>query len=222
MKKLIKGLVEFRRSAQSGYRKKFSQLAQGQSPDVLFVACSDSRVVPNTFASTDPGDLFVVRNVGNLIPPCCEPSSDKNASSEMSAIEFSILNLNVTDVIICGHSECGAMEALIGNVKDDKTQHLKAWLLNAKEALNRLNSGQSLDSSLSRSNQLSQINVLLQMEHVKTYPVVKERMLSGQLRVHGWWFDITKADVYAFEEDQNKFIVIDEVEADRLLARLST
>src|SRR5271154_5622632 len=105
MKKLLQGIVEFRKSLTEERRALFAQLALGQKPDVLFIGCSDSRVVPNLFASTEPGDLFVVRNIGNLIPPC---SCSAHESSVAAAIEFSLFSLNVSDIIICGHSECGA------------------------------------------------------------------------------------------------------------------
>src|ERR1700693_2569793 len=106
MIKLIKGIVTFRRHVRPGYRKQFAHLALGQSPDTLFIACSDSRVVPNSFASTDPGDLFVIRNVGNLIPPCDQDGYSQADESEWAAIEFAIFALNVSDIIVCGHSEC--------------------------------------------------------------------------------------------------------------------
>src|ERR1700737_3168510 len=104
MKKLIQGIVDFRQNLSEESRSLFAQLALGQKPDALFIACSDSRVAPNVFASTNPGDLFVLRNVGNLIPPASS-SQDCSASA---VIEFSIFSLNVSDIIVCGHSECGA------------------------------------------------------------------------------------------------------------------
>src|SRR3954464_15796837 len=109
MKKLIRGIIEFRKTKLQIYREKFAVLATGQSPDTLFIACSDSRVVPNLFASTDPGDLFVVRNIGNLV----SPRSDEHGHSTAAAIEYAINNLGVKNVVICGHSECGAMQALM-------------------------------------------------------------------------------------------------------------
>src|SRR4051812_40289676 len=108
MKKLIHGIVDFRQRALPGYREHFARLALGQKPDALFIACSDSRVAPNVFASSDPGDLFMVRNVGNLIPPCGECGVSDGDQSEMAAIEFTLSNLTVSDIIVCGHSECGA------------------------------------------------------------------------------------------------------------------
>src|SRR3954447_12066587 len=111
MRKLIKGIVEFRRDARPEYREKFAKLALGQRPDTLFVACSDSRVVPNTFASTDPGDLFVLRNVGNIIPPENDAAVPA-AAGAAAAVQFAVRNLGVTDAVVCGHSDCGAMKAL--------------------------------------------------------------------------------------------------------------
>src|ERR1039458_7741616 len=101
MKKLIRGIVEFRKKGQKNYRESFGKLATRQSPDALFIACSDSRVVPNTFASTNPGDLFVLRNPGNLIPPCGKQGISSSDESEAAAIEFSVVNLNVSDIIVC-------------------------------------------------------------------------------------------------------------------------
>src|SRR5881394_3962269 len=105
MKKLVHGIVDFRKNVRPRYKDTFAQLALGQSPDTLFIACSDSRVVPNLFASTNPGDLFVVRNVGNLIPPCDSKGVSIADESEAAAVEFAVLTLQVRDIVICGHSE---------------------------------------------------------------------------------------------------------------------
>src|SRR5579871_2549496 len=110
MRKLIRGIVDFRKNVRASVKETFAQLALGQRPDTLFIACSDSRVVPNLFASSDPGDLFVIRNVGNLIPPCGERGHSASDESEAAAIEFALTALPVTDIVVCGHSECGAMD----------------------------------------------------------------------------------------------------------------
>ena len=217
MKKLVKGIINFRNLIRPGYRETFAHLALGQSPDTLFIACSDSRVVPNTFASTNPGDLFVLRNVGNLVPPCDRFGVSTSDESEAAAIEYSVLNLNVSDIIVCGHSECGAMRALIADRDQIHTPNLKNWLRHGDPAVDRLKAGRVLDPTLADHNQLSQLNVLLQIEHVKSYPAVQDRIQNGTLGVHGWWFDIAKADVYAFDDRMNRFNMIDEKEAARLL-----
>lgn len=220
MKKLIQGIVEFRRNVQDGYRELFARLAIGQAPDTLFIACSDSRVVPNTFASTNPGDLFVLRNIGNLVPPCDQNGLSFSEESEAATIEFSVGTLNVTGIIVCGHSECAAMRALVNDRSKITTPNLRNWLRHGDEAVERLKSGFVLDSNLAEHNQLSQLNVLLQIEHIKSYPIVKKRLEEGSLTIHGWWFDIAKADVYAFEDELKSFVLIDEAEAERLIQRL--
>jgi len=218
MKKLIKGIVDFRQRILPGYREKFARLALGQSPDTLFIACSDSRVVPNLFASTDPGDLFVVRNVGNLVPPCGCDGHLATDESEAAAIEFALTTLAVSDIIICGHSECGAMHSLVNGREKVAASHLRSWLRHGEPSLTRL---PNADTSLSAVNQLSQVNVLQQIDHLHSYPIVQQHLAEGKLKLHGWWFELRTADVYAYEQALGRFVVIDEAEAARILARLA-
>jgi carbonic anhydrase len=208
MKKLIKGIVEFRQKTQAGYREQLRLLAT-QRPDALFVACSDSRVVPNTFASTNPGDLFVVRNVGNIVPPCGEAGRSASDESEVAAIEFSLMHLDVKDIIVCGHSECGAIKALMEGRLNLPSENLRSWLRHADCALSdrrKLN----FEPHLSRANQLSQLNVLCQIDNIRTYPVVQKLMADGKLNLHGWWFDINNAEVYSYNPDKNAFVLLED------------
>lgn len=221
MKKLIQGIVDFRKKIQPDYRATFARLALGQSPDVLYFGCSDSRVAVNVFASTDPGDLFVVRNVGNLIPPCRSDGQSTADESEAAAIEFALQTLNVSNIIICGHSECGAMQALTCGRTNVKDKNLRSWLRHGDQALADLNlKNPELGKSLPKHNQLSQVNVLQQIEHLKTYPIIQKHLQAGTLKLHGWWFELSQADVYAYEEMQSKFVLLDEEEAQRILSRL--
>ena len=219
MKKLIRGIVDFRKNVRPSYKDTYARLALGQRPDTLFIACSDSRVAPNVFASTDPGDLFVVRNVGNLIPPCGIAGHSSSDESEAAAIEFALLTLPVAQIIVCGHSECGAMESLVRGREKLDAPNLKSWLRHGEDSLENLKHGKSLDPSLQPHNQLSQLNVLAQMEHLKTYPVVRERVASGQITIHGWWFNIKEAEVYEYEPSEGRFNVIDEGYSKVLLQR---
>jgi len=218
MKKLIKGIVDFRKKLTTENRNLFANLALEHKPDALFIACSDSRVVPNLFVSTNPGDLFVLRNIGNLIPPASSTFPD---FSTAAAIEFSIFSLNISDIIVCGHSECGAMEALAQGIDTLSCPHLKSWLKYGEESLNRVRQGFIINPSLSEHNQISQVNVLQQMQHIKSYFFIRDLVAKKQLRIHGWWFDIAKADVYCYEKNLNQFILIDEKEAKLILKRLN-
>jgi len=202
MKKLIQGIKDFRANKLDEYRSKFSKLAHFQSPDTLFVACCDSRVVPNTFASTDPGDLFVLRNIGNIIPPY----GATDALSVAAAIEFSTLFLNVSDIVICGHSDCGAMRAFTDNTIENHNSAIKKWLSYAKPSYEKLL--QLHKKSDISSNVLSHMNVIQQLENLKTYPEIKARLATRQLNLHGWWFDLATADVSQYDEKSEKFEII--------------
>lgn len=218
MKKLVKGILDFRTNIRPGYRETFASLALGQSPDTLFIACSDSRVAPNVFASTDPGDMFVIRNVGNIIPPCGGADGKSAADeSEAAAIEFAVLNLNVSDVVICGHSDCGAMHALLKGRHNVTTPNLQAWLRHGENALSSFRRHEAIPSALPAHNRLSQLNVLQQVENLRSYPMVQERIAAGKLRIHAWWFDLGNAAVQCFDSDAGQFVEIDDARAERIM-----
>lgn len=208
MKKLIRGILDFRKNILPARRELFAKLASGQQPDALLITCSDSRVAPNWFASTDPGDLFVVRNIGNLVPPCDLDGRAQGDTSVAAAIEFSQLSLSVKDIVVCGHSGCGAMQAICNGVEKLPTSNLKRWLALGEKSL--ISFAPSPDTALSREDALSQRNVLQQIENLKTYPIVREKIAKGELRLHAWWFNIPDAGVYAYEERLGRFVLIEE------------
>ena len=216
MKKLIQGIIDFRANLSPENQEKFAQLALGQSPDVLFVACSDSRVVPNLFASTDPGDLFVIRNVGNIIP--CSETNKSTCCAEAAAIEFAVELLHVKNIIICGHSDCGAMRAMA--CAENTPEHVETWLNSSRKSLTRLQDQPLNNMPKEIHNQLSQVNVLQQIEHLLTYDIVRNRVENNTLGLHGWWFDIATAQVLAFDKTKNQFIVINDEYLTRVLPQL--
>jgi carbonic anhydrase len=207
MQKLLAGIVDFRRRVRPGYAETFARLALGQAPDCLMVACADSRVVPNLFASTDPGDLFVVRNVGNFVPPFAGASARDRAAG--AAVEFATQVLGVGDVVVVGHSECGAMRCLLTRDVPESAPTLKSWLSLGDPALARM--GAHPDPELPHAHdlvdhdRLSQLNVLEQLRNVRTYPGVDEKVRAGALRLHAWWFDIATAEVLAWHPDAGRF-----------------
>jgi carbonic anhydrase len=213
VKKLVLGIIDFHNKLQPGYRETFARLALGQKPDALFIACSDSRVAVNVFASTDPGDLFVIRNVGNIIPPCGENGKSMSDESEAAAIEFALNHLNVSHIVICGHAECGAMKAIAGGRRKVTTPHLRDWLRHGERALQ----GASTPIAAEGVNDLSKQNVLLQIEHLKSYPDVRRRLAEGNLQIHGLWFDLPNANVYYYDRELNEFVILDQATGDRIL-----
>ncbi len=222
MKKLLRGIIDFRKRLLKQYRKKFSKLAWlGQSPDLLLVSCCDSRVAPNVFASTDPGDVFVLRNIGNLVPPY---SVGDKVPSVAAAVDYSLLALKVSDIVICGHSECGAMCSFFQKESDNPiSAPLKQWLSYANSSYEKFKALPAMETGLSPHNVLSQLNVVQQMENIKTYPEVYARWSTHQLRIHGWWFDLASGNIYYYNENAKKFVLLDEEESERLLSKgLST
>lgn len=214
MIKLLRGILDYRRNVFPAYRQTFARLAHGQHPDCLFFACSDSRVVPNLVSSTQPGDLFAVRNVGNMVPP--HPSDVE--SSPAAAIEFSLLALGVRDIVVCGHSSCGAMKALLQPPGEEAT-HLRRWLEAGRPRGELLDAPWARDSQLPPYDVLSQANVLAQLEHLRTYPVVAEREARGEVRLHGWWFEVATGEVHHWDPERGQFAVVDEEVAETLIER---
>ena len=220
MRKLISGIVEFREQQLPNYAARFRDLALAQTPDTLMVTCSDSRVVPDLLASTHPGDLFTMRNVGNLVPSATAEGVSVGDVSEASAIEYAVLVLKVANIVVCGHSECGAMKAVLAPSTKPNSPNLQKWLHHASTAAVRLEQEGALDPALQPHDQLSQLNVLVQLEHLMSYPIVRAQVAAGALQLSGWWFNIATGDMFSYERASRSFEVIDRKLAERLIARL--
>lgn len=215
MKKLINGIIDFQKKKDSNFSQLFSQLALGQSPDALFLTCSDSRVAVNVFASTDPGDLFVIRNVGNIFPPA--EVSEENPSS-LAVLEYAVHELKVKHIIVCGHSECGGMKALLEGREKLPYNGIKKWLSNSDGSLLKLNAWKEKSSHLEEHNCLSQANVIQQMENLASHDFVKSRLEKSQIKIHGLWFDIKNAQVEYYFPKTDSFEVISEETRSQILS----
>ncbi|MFO0573349.1 MAG: carbonic anhydrase [Polyangia bacterium] len=214
MQKLIKGALTFRRHVFAAYRDLFAKLAQGQAPEALFITCSDSRVVPSLITATDPGDLFVVRNVGNIVPPHAPGSPRENPGA--AALEYAIQVLNVRHIIVCGHSGCGAMKAAL-SANNDSLPHAMAWLSHVDQAKQLLQPYEPFPDEQTRADMLSELNVLTQIKHIKSYPFVLERIESGDLHLSAWFFEIDSAQVYTYSPDEEQFVPLTEQSAASML-----
>ncbi|MCB0349004.1 MAG: hypothetical protein KDD37_09205 [Bdellovibrionales bacterium] len=204
MKKLIEGIKDFRKTKRPGLLEHFDNIALAQKPDAILVACSDSRVAPNLFASTSPGDMFVVRNIGNIIPPY---KADMTETSILSVFEFGLTNLPIKDIIICGHSNCGAMHAIL----NDKIEFegISKWLASAKDAKSAVTLLPAGSNNEEKANAISKLSILRQIDHLKTYPMIQQRLQQGDLKLHGWYFDIKNADVYTYDFSNQKYTLIE-------------
>lgn len=194
---LLQRLRRFHDDTFPGIQARFDTLVKdGQRPTILFVGCSDSRVVPYLLTGTGPGDLFIVRNVGAFVPPC-DGSAGYHGTS--AAIEFAVLNLHVARIVVCGHSHCGAIRALYDGVGSD-APNLREWLELGREAVLPV---QVCDEALRRTEQRA---VVLQLERLMDYPMVRERVEAGQLTLHGWHYVIEEGEVHVFDVRSGGFI----------------
>ena len=205
MEPLIEGVHKFRNAEFGNYRKLFRKLSQeGQSPHTLFITCSDSRVLAELITQSKPGDLFVVKNVGNIVPPA---SAKGDTNSTAAAIEFAVSTLKVNDIVICGHSQCGAISALLSKdpVSPD-TPHLRDWLNLAAPAVETIKRQYAhLSDPNAQATAAAEENVLFGLENLHSYPCVQERLSNGSLRLHAWFFKIATAELFAYSPETHRF-----------------
>lgn len=206
MQKLLDGVHRFVREEFGVHRELFQRLAeQGQRPHALFITCADSRVVAELITHSRPGDLFVVKNVGNIVPPA-NVQGDTNSTA--AAIEFAVDQLQVEDVVVCGHSQCGAMKALIdGLPTQPEMPHLAAWLEVAAPVRSVIcERYYHLTESQARCAAAEEENVLFALENLRTYPCVQRGLTTGRLRLHGWFFKISTAELFAYDPVCEQFV----------------
>ena len=181
----------------------------GQSPKALFIGCSDSRVIPDLIVQSNPGDLFVLRNVGNFVPPF-KPDEDFHATA--SGIEYAVSVLKVQEIIICGHTHCGACKALYEDIQDSSLIHTKKWLelgeSAKKSALLSLGANADKDALLRLTEKLS---VVKQIENLLTYPNVKKRFEAGDLYIHGWYYDMETGKIEYYDADNYEFAPLNDL-----------
>lgn len=185
------------------------ELVKGQKPKALFIGCSDSRVIPDLMLQTNPGDLFVIRNVGNFVPPY-KPDDDFHATA--SGIEYAVSVLQVQEIIICGHTHCGACRCLYEPISDESLIHTRKWLelgeSAKKSAILSLGADKPLEELLRLTEKLS---VIKQIENILSYPNVKKRFEAGDLHIHGWCYDIETGTIEYYNADTYEFLPLNEL-----------
>src|SRR5271170_645999 len=204
MQRLIEGVHKFRREEFGRYRELFARLSrEGQNPHTLFITCSDSRVLAELVTQSQPGDLFVVKNAGNIVPPAAVGGS---ANSTAAAIEFAVHVLGVDDIVVCGHTQCGAMAALLNGLPDAQAMpHATAWLEVAAPVREIVRRDYAHLEEHARVTAAAAENVLLALENLRGYPMVARRLDAGNLRLHGWCFKIDTAEMFAYEPGVGQF-----------------
>lgn len=206
MEKLVRGIHQFHINYFRPQREFFAALADGQRPEALFIGCSDSRVSPTTLMQARPGDVFILRNAGNIIPPY-----GASQGGEAATIEYAVCALGVRDIIVCGHSHCGAMKALLNPEETADLPAVSSWLQKA-EATRRIikENYQHLDEA-ARLKAAIEENVLVQLENLRTHPSVAARLARGELHLHGWVYKFETGQVFHYDPQQGQFLPLPEV-----------
>ena len=201
---LLDGNEMFKKSYFKKNEKELLDLVhQGQHPKALFIGCADSRVVPNLITQTEPGELFVLRNVGNFVAPY---KPDEDYHSTASGIEYAVTALEVSEIIICGHTHCGAIASLFQEMDEKPFIHTKKWLTlgDKPKALALLALGKNAEKNeLLRLTE--KLSIISQIENLFTYPYVKEKVDAGILHIHGWMYDIENGDIEYYDPDNYEF-----------------
>ena len=201
--RLIEGVASFQQQAFAEKESLFRELGKGQSPLALFITCSDSRINPNLLTQTEPGELFILRNAGNIVPPYAAAPSGSAAT-----VEYALTQLKIRDVIICGHSKCGAVAGLMSPHALDKLPAMRGWLRHAAgvaldvEQLGKLSQEDRFALAVER-------NVIKQLENLKTHPTVAP-LATNEVRLHGWVYDFETGLVTAYDPTSRRFVPLAE------------
>lgn len=217
MERVIRGVMHFRQDVYPQNKDLFGTLASGQSPNVLFITCSDSRIDPNMLTGSAPGRLFICRNAGNIIPPHSNETGGMTAS-----IEYAVAVLGVRHIIICGHTDCGAVKGALDMASVEGLPHVKEWLSHTRSAMeivrerHQLPAGRRIDDC--HLDEAIEENVLQQVQHIKTHPIVAAKLATQKIHLHGWVYHIDSGEIRCCGHNSSEFQSFDEYYAEALQA----
>lgn len=211
MPHFAQGVVKFQREVFPEKAELFERLSTGQSPEALFITCSDSRIETAMLTQTDPGELFILRNAGNIVPPHTNQTGGVTAS-----IEFAIGALKIPHIVICGHTECGAMKGAMNRAALTTLPHVREWLGFSQGAVDITEAlGADLDPE-AKMRMLLEQNVILQLQHLKTHPTVAVAMAQKAVTLHGWVYDIKTGEVCTYDDASESWVPVEERYASEL------
>jgi carbonic anhydrase len=205
VQKLIEGIHQFQSEDFVPMQGLFEELAKGQHPETLFITCSDSRIDPNLLTRCKPGDLFILRNAGNIVPPHAA-----GTTGEAATIEFAVAALGVKDIIICGHSHCGAMQGLLQPEQLASFPAVSSWLAHADTTRRILRDNYAHLGGDRLLTAAVEENVLVQLENLRTHPAVAFRLERSDLHLHGWVYKIETGEVFAYDVGKGQFVKLAE------------
>lgn len=209
MQKIIEGVKHFKKEVFPKRKELFDELATGQNPEVLFITCSDSRIDPCLITQTAPGELFISRNAGNIVPLYNAAKSGGITAS----IEYAVAALGVKHIIVCGHTDCGAMKGALNTDALDALPHTREWIAHSQEAVDLVKQRHGCDchSHLGTEHlrEVTDQNVIQQLRHLKTHPAVKSKLEAGELQLHGWVYNIGTGQVDRLDDASNVFSAVE-------------
>jgi carbonic anhydrase len=203
MEKLVRGVHHFQSTTFSANRELFESLSQGQQPDTLLITCSDSRIAPDLLMQAQPGDIFVLRNAGNLIPPYGAANGGEGAT-----IEYAVSALGVRHALVMGHSNCGAMKGLLNPESLADMPLVSEWLRHAGATRRVVDECYPDLEGVDLLNAAIKENVLVQLDNMRTYPIVAALMAKGALTLHGWIYEIESGKILAYDPQVSHFVPI--------------
>ncbi len=205
MEKLVEGFKKFQAEIFGGKRELFSRLSEGQTPRALFITCSDSRIDPTLLTQAEPGELFILRNAGNIVPSYGETMGGSTAT-----IEYAVAVLGVKHIVVCGHTDCGVMRALLHPESVEDLPAVKSWMIQAETTRRIVRENYADLKGEELLVTTIQENVRIQLDHLKTHPAVAVRLRRGTLTLHGWVYSIPTGDIWAYDDDKDTFVSLAE------------
>ena len=203
VKRLAAGFQRFKKRWYCAENNLYANLAEGQNPLALVIACSDSRVDPVLLTDSCPGDLFVIRNVANIVPPY---APDGNYHGVSAALEFAVRYLKVSDIIVMGHAECGGIQSLLDEAQPQHNEFLSIWMQVIHRARDIVNHRLPNASPEERRRACEKWGIRISMENLLTFPWVRQAVEQGQLELHGWYFDLKKGELLQWVKSQDEFL----------------
>ncbi len=203
MEHLISGVEKFQREVYPEKEARFKKLATGQNPEVLFITCADSRIDPSLVTQTEPGELFICRNAGNIVPP-----NSSQSGGMIASIEFAVAALGVSHIVVCGHTDCGAMKGAMSPENLDDLPHVREWLGHSRAACEVVKERHG-EVHKEHLDEVTRENVLLQLQHLRTHPAVAARIASGKITLHGWVYNIGSGGIDAYDSNSGEFRPLD-------------
>lgn len=203
MKDIFDGLALFQSLAYPRHKELFERLARNQTPQAVFIACSDSRLVPNLLVQAEPGDLFIIRNAGNIVPP-----AGQGGEGVVASLEYAVMALGIRDVILCGHSNCGAMKGVLHPEKVEHMPSVAGWARHAEPARRAVEVLHPEAEDEAVLDLVVDYNVITQMHNILTYPFIRALVQRNELELYGWVYDISSGRVKGLDESGTRFIPV--------------